>query len=289
MNRLYAPRRMQLQGKEAYCLHDHEFAEVLCLDEGECLHQINGHSHQLTTGDCIFIRPWDYHSFHSVNGKPFWLLNVCFQWHLNAKIAQRYYPGEPTPFGEDLPMPKAFRLEAGRLRWMRNTFFSLLQAPTTTFHIERYLMNLFAELCPLPEEDSLLNSQAPLWMKNAWQAIQHPEHLRLGPPEFHRLCGRSPEHVSREFRRLTGQTLTRSINQLRMNYASSLLASSSREIIDVALDCGFESLSHFYACFRRNSNTSPAAFRKQAQAESSTWMESPTMPLSRPEFSGQGK
>jgi len=265
MDRLYSPARVQLQGKEAYCLHDHCFAEVLCLDEGECLHQINGHSIRLTTGDCVFIRPWDCHSFHSVKGRPFWLLNVCFQWHLNAKIAQRYFSGGPSPFGEDMPMPKTIRLEAGSMRWMRNTFFSLLQAPATSFYIERYLMNLFAELCIVPEEKSLLGVEAPIWIKNAWQSIQHPEHLRLGLPEFHRLCGRSPEHVSREFSRLTGRTLTRSINQLRMEYASSLLAGSNREIIDVALDCGFESLSHFYACFLRHSGTSPSAFRKRAR------------------------
>lgn len=274
--------RRQLQGKEAYCLHDHEFAEVLCVDDGECLHQINGQEARLATGDCLFIRPWDSHSFHSVNGKPFWLLNVCFQWHLNVNITQRYFHGGPPPFGEDLPMPKTFRLEAGRMRWMRNVFFSLLQAPATTFHIERYLMNLSAELCPLPEKDSLLNSAAPFWMKNAWQAIQHPEHLRLGLPEFHRLCGRSPEHVSREFSRLTGKTLTRSINQLRMDYASSLLAGSNREIIDVAMDCGFESISHFYACFLRHSGTSPSVFRKQAQGQTHPWLENPTKPGSGP-------
>ncbi len=265
-DKLFYTARIRLQGPQAYPLHDHEFGEIFWIDEGECVHVINGEEIPMSVGDCVFIRPRDQHAFRGVGRNPFWVVNTCFLWPVYEEIAERYFPQGFDLYAVHEPMPHMLSLDARQLKTARQAFFTLLQAPRARFHIERYLMNLFAELLPLPKEQSLVGPQAPGWMQRAWQQMTHSsEHLRVGVPAFQKLCGRSAEHVSREFHKQTGQTLSQSINRLRMEHAALLLTGTSREIIEIAAECGFESLSHFYFCFRRYHGASPSSLRKRSQ------------------------
>ncbi len=260
----YRSTRVRLSGADAYPLHDHDFGELGWVDEGAFVQRINGRELEMKTGDFLFIRPRDCHSFHGKDDRPFFVVNICFQWHLYEGLRQRYFSGNPI-YGEDQKYPKLLHLTDGQLQWARKMFIALLKAPPTLFSIERFLMNLFAEFCPQPERGFL--DQAPQWMQQAWSLIQKQEHLRLGVPEFYRLCSRCPEHVSREFRRQTGQTIVQSISRLRLAHAAAMLAGTTQEIVDIAGECGFESLSHFYTCFRKAHHLTPREYRRRSQQQ----------------------
>lgn len=264
IKRPYHATRVRLAGRDAYPLHDHDFGEVGWVDEGEFFQRINGRKLEMRTGDFYFIRPGDSHSFHGRDDTPFSVVNICFQWHLYEGLRQRYFSDTPL-YGEDRKFPKIVPLAQSQLQWARKMFVGLLKDPLTLFSIERFLMNLFAELCPLPERGFL--DEAPQWMQQAWGLIQKQEHLRLGVPEFYRLCNRCPEHVSREFRRQTGQTIVQSISRLRLNHAAAMLAGTRHEIVDIAGECGFESLSHFYTCFRKAHHLTPRQYRQRSQQQ----------------------
>ncbi|HWL54937.1 MAG TPA: AraC family transcriptional regulator [Chthoniobacteraceae bacterium] len=260
----FRPSRVKLSGPDAYPLHDHDFAELGWVDEGTFTQRINGRKFEMKTGDFFFIRPGDSHSFHGNDDQPFYIVNICFQWHLYEGLKHRYFSGHSV-YGENRKYPKLVHLTPGQLLWARKMFIALLKSPPTLFSIERFLMNLFAELCPLPERGFL--DQAPTWMQQAWSLIQKQEHLRLGVPEFYRLCNRCPEHVSREFRRQTGQTIVQSISTLRLSHAAAMLAGTKHEIVDIAGECGFESLSHFYTCFRKAHHLTPREYRRRSQQQ----------------------
>jgi len=51
------------------------------------------------------------------------------------------------------------------------------------------------------------------------------------------------------------------VTGLRMRHAGAELRLSARPILEIAIDCGYESLSHFYAMFRRIYGTSPRTYR----------------------------
>lgn len=269
-NSLQAPfstRRSRLAGPEAYPLHDHDFGEVFWVDEGECGHEVNGREFVLQTGHCVFIRPWDRHRFYSRTGsEPFWLVNTCFQWSILRELKQRYYGGEGRFYGEDKEFPRLLRLHVAQLERLRQGFIELLKSPKSRFSIDRFLMSMLADLVPPRERVDSRWEQSPSWLREAWTLMRDPRHLHKGVPEFYRLCGRCPEHVSREFRRHSGRTVVASVRQLRMEHAAALLAGTTMEIVEIAAGVGFESLSHFYTCFRQSYRESPGSYRKQAQA-----------------------
>jgi AraC-like DNA-binding protein len=71
--------------------------------------------------------------------------------------------------------------------------------------------------------------------------------------------GRSQFHAL--FKRETGKTFTEYLSGVRCDKAAELLANSDRTILDIAISCGFNNLSHFYHVFKRRMGTSPKRYR----------------------------
>ena len=90
-------------------------------------------------------------------------------------------------------------------------------------------------------------------------------HLRIAPTagEMAALCGLSPSHFARKFRRSTGLSLQRFIMRRRLNMSLAMLQKSSDSLDDVATRLGFSSQSHFTRLFSSATGMTPAKYRKQ--------------------------
>jgi len=73
----------------------------------------------------------------------------------------------------------------------------------------------------------------------------------------------SPFHFHRLFTRFHGVTPHRYLTRLRLGRARAMLRSSDRSVIDVATDCGFESLGSFTTLYKRTFGITPGAAKKQ--------------------------
>ncbi|MDQ3283597.1 MAG: AraC family transcriptional regulator [Acidobacteriota bacterium] len=76
----------------------------------------------------------------------------------------------------------------------------------------------------------------------------------------------SPFHFHRLFTAFHDVTPHRYVTQLRLKRAQALLRTTTRDILDIALGCGFESLGSFTSLFTRTFGTPPARFRKNEEA-----------------------
>lgn len=79
--------------------------------------------------------------------------------------------------------------------------------------------------------------------------------------ELAALCGMSPAHFSREFRRAVGLPPHQYMMKLRLERACAALVSTDARIVDIAQQCGFTSASHFSRVFAAQYAMSPAIFR----------------------------
>jgi AraC-like DNA-binding protein len=75
-----------------------------------------------------------------------------------------------------------------------------------------------------------------------------------------RVAGMSPTHFSRSFHRHFRRTFVDLLNQLRVDKACELLATSRKDLLAIALDCGFGDQSYFTKVFRRYTGLTPRAF-----------------------------
>jgi AraC family transcriptional regulator of adaptative response / methylphosphotriester-DNA alkyltransferase methyltransferase len=73
--------------------------------------------------------------------------------------------------------------------------------------------------------------------------------------------GISANHFIRLFKLYHGLTPARYIIQVRVNAASELLTASDLNILEIAYETGFKSLSNFYKCFKEQTGHSPKEYR----------------------------
>jgi AraC family transcriptional regulator len=79
--------------------------------------------------------------------------------------------------------------------------------------------------------------------------------------ELSGVARRHPAHLSSEFRRFFGKTISQFIRERRVLRAAELLRSGSGSVSEVAMICGFYDQSHFTHAFRRMMGRTPAQYR----------------------------
>lgn len=77
-------------------------------------------------------------------------------------------------------------------------------------------------------------------------------------------CPFSRSHFHVLFKQETGQTFVAYLSALRCEHAARELRTTHKPIIQVAMESGFNNLSHFYHVFKRHHGTSPRQFRLAA-------------------------
>ena len=76
-----------------------------------------------------------------------------------------------------------------------------------------------------------------------------------------------PKYAMNLFKKTTGVTLNEYVNLLRLSYAQALLMQEDTNVLNVAMQSGFRSLSAFNKSFRKMSGKSPSDFRRVSRAQ----------------------
>ncbi len=100
-------------------------------------------------------------------------------------------------------------------------------------------------------------------------AIQHLEqHLDddLSLPELADVASFSPFHFHRIFRALTGEGVAERVRRLRLERAAARLRNTSRSILEIALEAGYQAHESFTRAFEAAFHTSPSHYRTERSA-----------------------
>lgn len=83
------------------------------------------------------------------------------------------------------------------------------------------------------------------------------EHFAFSPYYFHRL-----------FTAVVGKSLIAHVRERRIAYACKMLNETERKVLDIALDCGFDSAQSFSRAFKSITGMSPTEYRNKSIAPS---------------------
>lgn len=242
-------------------LHWHDFAEICWVESGEGAHHLNGELFPLRSRDIFFILPGDCHGLGARARKSMTIVNLAFPTALVGELRERYFLEERRWFWGNRGKAGCERLSPDQIARVSRAADLLAFSVRERFPRDWFLLMLFHELGAQQSETLPVNM--PDWLQHACQAIGRPEHFREGVPEFHRLAGKSPEHLARTMKALTGFTPTDFINRARLSYAALQLRMGQASVTQVAYESGFENLSHFFHLFRRRFGASPSRYRRQ--------------------------
>lgn len=105
----------------------------------------------------------------------------------------------------------------------------------------------------------------PIWMREILLYIDQHFCEDIGLKTLSKQASVTPAHFSRVFKQLIGMNITAYIMTKRIIRAKQLLSENDLNISIIAEMCGFESLPHFHAMFKRVLGMTPAAARKSAR------------------------
>jgi len=263
------PSSALLRGPNAFPLHRHDFPEVFWITQGFGTHQINGESRPLAPGVIVMIRPADGHAFRS-DAQGVIVQNIAIKPGVLTHVKRRYFPHDDAFWnGPKAAIPPHRELNPDQLGRLQAMFDELGSGPWNTFATERFLLNLVHAIRPANEVATATRTPRPPmpdWLATGLARCRgEVKHFGRGTPALAQLAGRSPEHVARTLRECTGRTPTDCLNEMRMSHAAQQLAVTNRKILDIAMECGFDSLGHFYALFYKAQGCSPRAYRMRFQ------------------------
>lgn len=234
--------------------HIHDFHEVFWVEDGGGVHLINGTRQPLRAGQLMLIRPRDAHCFEGAAT----FTNVAFASSRWERLTRHYVS---APVRGPRCLPRAITLSPFDQRELGSLALELAGGNRGALTTDRFLLKVLALLSGAPRT-SPLRRAPPGWVATVLQTVSgEPRHFQ-STRSLAALAGYSPEHVARALRRFTGRTPTEVINEARMIYAARRLTDGEDDILTIALDCGFQSLGHFYRLFLRAYGMPPDAFRR---------------------------
>lgn len=245
--------------KTCYDMHGHDFAELFLVERGELIHETNGRSSRLKSGDIGLIRPGDRHGFRTVDRSGFVYSNVAFPQSTFHELSERYFSDRGDFWGGNSLHPLTLSLPPSLSECLKGMIRQLGCLPRVRFEIDRFILNFYSEMRSVlfvPGADG-----KPSWLEYACREIRNPERLRIGLNAFNQLAGHCPEHVGRELKKHTGLTPSEFIGRLRLEHAARLLLQSDMKADDIAAECGFHNLGHFYSAFKARHNCTPRHYR----------------------------
>lgn len=157
----------------------------------------------------------------------------------------------------------------------RRTPISLLESPSPVSEIPLIPPTMTAACTPLDtfRQEGLSPSQ----FRRVLAFINEHISRTVTLSELAREAGLSAAYFSQRFKSSTGTSPRQYLMQLRIRKAKKLLEESESPVIDIAMECGFQTQQHFARIFRRLTMRTPTEHRWQSQrlALESSYQELP--------------
>lgn len=259
----YSLAKVELKNLRPDPAHEHDFIEIFWIESGTGWHWINGEQKKLSPGILHGIQEKDRHAFSTTADGPLRFMNLAFPSSVWKELSRRYFRGK-TSF---LFSKKSCQNEHLLSPAEREELTALSRVIFTRSHGEAELHSFLIGLQLLLERKKISHSlpEIPDWLHQACQSFRNPSHFAGGTRALARLAGRSPDHVARTMGEWLHKTPTEFVNEVRMQYASEKLSTTSEEIIAIAMDCGISNLSHFYKIFHHHFGMTPRKFRLKSR------------------------
>lgn len=107
------------------------------------------------------------------------------------------------------------------------------------------------------------SSLGPLCRAVSAYVVSHLEE-DIGLDSLARMYRVSPSHLSKQFKRETGQTFVKFLTYRRIAKACTLLSDPRHRVGEVGFLCGFHSPEHFSKTFKTHQGMTPAEYRRQS-------------------------
>ena len=249
----------------ASIVHLHVNLELLYVFKGDIRIMISGAIYTLSPGDCAVILPGVVHSHIEGTAYQGMLMVVCASSYAGQyeEILQKNIAETPVIRKEQIRQNVAylFRLLTDQLTQVP------AYAPKQQTQILRaQLQLLFAYLLPLLHLRRRSVSDLPEVTQRILEYISEHLNQKLSLDILAKALGISKFKISRIFTNHLHVNFNQYVNELRVNAAKNMLATTSEPITSICYECGFSAVRTFNAAFFAITGKTPGEYRKESMA-----------------------
>ena len=248
--------------------HTHEYFEVILTETDQIMHVINGVEEMLPAGSLVLVRPGDVHKLW-YDGE-FCFISLNFSKEIFERLME--YLDDKSLYQYLLECFKSPVIQVTETE-RRVLFGQIIRAGQLqndeknrggyngAFYMRRTLLDIFITYLSKEKRESM--EEMPDWFRQMLRQMEEHINFSCGVQRMEEISGRSIGHIARTMQKHLGLSPTEYVNTLRVQYAASLLMHSNIKILDIVLECGFQSESYFYQLFHDQMGMSPRQYRKR--------------------------
>ena len=248
------PLRIQKKhGDLSYPIHRHDYFEIIYYSgsSGKCL--LNGTEYPICENSVFFLTPEDFHLIETENIKTAYSVNLSFS---KSIIDSR--------IGDSFTLSaKAFLNCNEFINEMIKRIETLYDEKSELSTNEIYHL-LNALLIEIIKNGVTAGKKAPYMHPVIGKAMMYV----LGYPDQNftltdiaKVCHISPAYFSHIFHTQTGKPFKKWLNEVKIEHACRLLENSELSILEISLESGFHSISHFGKTFKNLIGMTPKEYR----------------------------
>lgn len=245
---------------DAVSLHWHEFYELGFVLAGRGTHVLNGKAYPLSQGSIFLLTPADFHQVISQPQEPLQLYDLVFSFDaLSEEVFKLMFSGQRQYLSTcSEPTYRVIEAEFQAL-WNEFNICQIGRELMLKSAFERILIYLLRNC--LTEETLFPQTtldQRHQKLHKSLIYIHHHFRERLTLEEVAQQLPLSANYFSECFSQTYGVSFQKYLQELRLQFAYSLLSSAPLGITEVCYAAGFNNLSHFERVFKQKFGQLPS-------------------------------
>jgi AraC-like DNA-binding protein/mannose-6-phosphate isomerase-like protein (cupin superfamily) len=238
-------------------VHWHDYYELSLVLSGEAQHIVNGEVRPVGAGSAFLLSPADFHAIRIVGPEPL----TCYNTVIDPGVMERQLSALGTPAIDGFPWQTEDFLDAEPdFRRLQAEFEEpRLGSARVTDALVACLVVELARRCGI---DDPRRTRPPAAEEDLRGAVLYVDRHFREPITLADAAAQahlSANYFSERFRDYTGTSFQLYLQDRRLRFARSLLASTGLTVTEVCHAAGFNSLSHFGRAFRRRYGVSPSS------------------------------
>ncbi len=237
------------EGVYNYPPHIHQFTEIAVILDGEIDIIINGRWEKAKAGDIALIEPFAIHSFQTPKSCKLWITVFSSSYVLDFAPESIMQRGEHSVFTPTNSLYAYIKEH-------------MIEAKPHQYGIKAALYAIFEEYTRLVPVKVQTDNKSVLSSVLLYMNEHFKENITLR--SMAAALGYSQSYISHALSMIPSINFNTLLSSLRVEYAKILLLTSEKQVIDIALECGFSNERSFHRSFRNLVGSTPLLYRKLA-------------------------
>lgn len=245
--------------------HIHEnYLEMFVVLKGELRFIVNKNEQLVSTGFFCLMTQGTEHHFLPFNNRKARIINLTCYFQTALKLAKEL-------FNYDLLSNSYcfFKLSNKQLELVNNYVSFILSSNNNKDEITVSFVLMLLSIYVSSQTNNKENSDLPKWLQDFLFHLNNINLQETKISDLYKLSGYSQSRFSVLFYKYMHVSLVQYINNLKLEYACSLLSQTDNKIIYICDLVGFSSIAHFNTLFKDKYGISPTEYRKRFSSANS--------------------